>query len=477
MSDLSPRRFKQQAGVALKDITLRQAMDRARTGFVDKRARARAALPEFDRLCDAAEAVRNYSLDNLDRLLVRFEQEVLAAGGQVHWAETSEEACQIITGICQDAGASKIAKGKSMAGEEVRLNQALEAAGMTVVETDLGEYIIQLANEPPSHIIAPAVHKTREQIAELFEKHHEDLHERLQEIPDLVNEARRVLRKDFLSADVGITGANLLIAETGSTALVTNEGNGDLCATLPDTHIVIAGIEKVVANAADAATILRVLARSATGQAITSYTSFFTGPRREEDLDGPKHFHVVLIDNGRSEMRNGRYRDMLRCIRCGACMNHCPVYSAIGGHAYGAVYPGPMGSVLTPLQWGLREAPDLPNACTLNGRCGDVCPVHIPLPRLLRQLREDIHDAHINSGVQRWLLARWAALALHPARYHRVMGWVAGGLRRLAGARGRVSRILPLPGWGRGRDMPAPQGKTFFEQYRDKAADKGEQEP
>lgn len=477
MSSLSPRRFKAQASVALKDVTLRKAMDRARTGFVDKRAKARAALPEFDRLCGAAEVVRNYSLDNLDRLLVRFEQEVLAAGGKVHWAETAKDAGTIITDICRQAGARKIAKGKSMAGEEVQLNQALEAAGFQVVETDLGEYIIQLAKEPPSHIIAPAVHKTREQIAELFEKHHEDLHERLTEIPELVNEARRVLRKDFLSADVGITGANLLIAETGSTALVTNEGNGDLCATLPDTHIVIAGIEKVVADAADATTILRVLARSATGQAITSYTSFFTGPRREDDLDGPRHFHVVLLDNGRSEMRNGRYRDMLRCIRCGACMNHCPVYTSIGGHAYGAVYPGPMGSVLTPLQWGLREAPDLPHACTLNGRCADVCPVGIPLPKLLRWLREDIHTAHYNSWLQRWLIGRWAALALNPVRYRQVSGWLASLLRRLAGARGRVSRILPLPGWGKGRDLPAPQGKTFFEQYRQSAVDSTEPKP
>jgi L-lactate dehydrogenase complex protein LldF len=466
MTPLSPRRFKQQASVALKDVTLRQALGRARSGFVDKRARARAELPEFDRLCDAAAAVRDYSLDNLDRLLVRFEQEALAAGGQVHWAESATEACRIIGGICSDAGAKKIAKGKSMAGEEVGLNQALEREGFEVIETDLGEYIIQLAKEPPSHIIAPAVHKTREQIAALFEQHHEDLHQRLKEIPELVNEARRVLRQQFLSADVGITGANLLIAETGSTVLVTNEGNGDLCSTLPDTHIVIAGIEKVVANARDAATILRVLARSATGQAITSYTSFFTGPRRADDLDGPRHFHVVLIDNGRSAMRNGPYRDMLRCIRCGACLNHCPVYTAVGGHAYGAVYPGPMGSVLTPLQWGLRDAADLPNACTLNGRCADVCPVRIPLPNLLRRLREDIHSGGHNSRLQRWLLARWAALALKPARYRRLTGWAAAWLRRLAGNHGRLGRWLPLAGWGKGRDLPTPQGQTFFAQYR-----------
>jgi L-lactate dehydrogenase complex protein LldF len=472
----SPRQFRQQARLALNDANLRTALQRAGAGFVTKRALARAELPEFERLCDAAAAVRDHALDNLDRLLVRFEQEVLAAGGQVHWAETPAEASAIVTGICQDAGAKKVAKGKSMVGEEVGLNPALEAAGFDLVETDLGEYIIQLAKEPPSHIIAPAVHKTREQVAELFERHHDDLHQRLQGIPELVDEARRVMRKQFLTADVGITGANLLIAETGSTVLVTNEGNGDLCATLPDTHIVITGIEKVVANAADAATILRVLARSATGQPITAYTSFFTGPRRAEDLDGPRNFHVVLVDNGRSQLRAGRYRDMLRCIRCGACLNHCPVYTAIGGHAYGAVYPGPMGAVLTPLQWGLREAADLPNACTLNGRCGDVCPVRIPLPSLLRRLREDIRAA-AGGRLQQWLIGAWAKLALRPVRYHRLAARLAGWLRRLAGARGRVSRLLPVPGWRKGRDLPAPQGQSFFAQYRARQAELAKAKP
>lgn len=470
----SPRDFKRQAGVALKDPALRIALGRARSGFVEKRTQARRQLPEFDRLCAAATRVRDHSIDHLDTLLVRFEQEVLAAGGQVHWAATAAEARQIISGICSDAGARVVAKGKSMVGEEIALNPALEADGLTVVETDLGEYIVQLAKERPSHIIAPAVHKTREQVAALFARRHEGPRRDLSGIPELVDEARRVLRRAFLSADVGITGANLLIADTGTSVLVTNEGNGDLCATLPDTHVVIAGIDKVVANATDAATVLRVLARSATGQPITAYTSFFSGPKRAEDLDGPKHFHVVLLDNGRADIRQGRYRDMLRCIRCGACLNHCPVYTAVGGHAYGAVYPGPMGAVLTPLQWGLRESRDLPNACTLNGRCADVCPVHIPLPALLRQLREDIHDAKVEGRLQRWLLGRWVRLALQPDRYRRVTAQVAGLLRRLAGARGRVSRLLPIPGWGRGRDMPAPAGKTFFQQYRTPSKSSGD---
>jgi L-lactate dehydrogenase complex protein LldF len=464
--ELSPRHFKGQARAALADPVLRRAMDKARSGFVDKRARAVALLPEFEALRDAARDLKNYALDHLDELLLEYEAKVQAAGGRVHWAETADDACRLIVDICRQAGAHKIAKGKSMAGEEVGLNAALEGAGFEVVETDLGEYIIQLAKEPPSHIIAPAVHKTKEQIAALFEAHHPDLQQRLTEIPDLVNEARRVLRQQFLSADVGITGANLLVAATGSHVLVTNEGNGDLSSTLPRVHIVIAGIEKVVPDLAAAGTVLRVLARSATGQAITSYTSLFTGPKRPDDLDGPEEFHVVLLDNGRSDMLASEFRDMLRCIRCGACLNHCPVYAAIGGHAYGAVYPGPMGSVLTPLQWGLREAADLPNACTLNGRCADVCPVRIPLPDLLRQLRVRIHREAAKGGRDRLALAAWAWLARRPTLYRWTTALGVRLLRLLGRGRGRLSRVPLAGGWTGGRDLPLPQGATFFQQYR-----------
>jgi len=462
----SPRGFQERARAALADPVLRQAMDRARSGFVDKRARAVDALPEFEALCDAARDVKDFSLERLGALLEQYEAKVLAAGGRVHWAETAEDARQAVLAICAGAGARKVAKGKSMAGEEVALNAALEGAGFDVIETDLGEYIVQLAKEPPSHIIAPAVHKTREQVAALFEANHPDLERRLTEIPELVGEARRVLRQQFLTADVGITGANLLVAATGSHVLVTNEGNGDLCSTLPRVHIVIAGIEKVVPDLDGATTILRVLSRSATGQAITTYTSLFTGPKRDGDPDGPEEFHVVLLDNGRSDMLGGELRDMLRCIRCGACLNHCPVYTAIGGHAYGAVYPGPMGSVLTPLQWGLRETADLPFACTLNGRCAEVCPVRIPLPELLRRLRVRIHQQDAKPGRARRGLALWAWLARRPGLYHRLAGVGVRLLRLLGRGRGRVPRLPLAGGWTRGRDLPLPQGSTFFEQYR-----------
>ncbi|OOG23260.1 iron-sulfur cluster-binding protein [Thioalkalivibrio denitrificans] len=469
MTQARSHEFRTRAVQALRDETLKSALARAKDGFVLKRRQALDALPEYEALRDRAVAIKNHTLEYLDHYLERYEEAVIRQGGHVHWAENAEEACRIVVEICRQAGARSVTKGKSMVGEEVGVNDALEAAGMEVVETDLGEYIIQLANEPPSHIIAPAVHKTRGQISDLFHKHHAryGLTEKLVEVPDLVNEARQVLRQKYLDADVGITGANFLIAETGSNIIVTNEGNGDLTNTLPKVHIVTAGIEKVVPTLEDATTLLRLLPRSATGQQITSYTTLSTGPRRPGDPDGPEAYHVVLVDNGRSAMLRDEFREMLRCIRCGACMNHCPVYGAVGGHAYGWVYPGPMGSVLTPLTLGLREAKDLPNACTLNGRCADVCPVRIPLPDLLRSLRHRQFQHQLGTRRARWALRLWAWLAQRPGLYRRVTTLQVRTLRLLGGRRGRL-RFLPLAGaWFRGgRVLPAPEGETFMRAWR-----------
>jgi L-lactate dehydrogenase complex protein LldF len=469
MTQSRSHEFRKRAVQALHDETLRSALGRAKDGFVLKRRRALEALPEYEALRDRAVAIKNHTLENLDHYLERYEEAVTRRGGRVHWAATAEEACRIVVEICHNTGARSVTKGKSMVGEEVGVNDALEAAGMEVVETDLGEYIIQLAKEPPSHIIAPAVHKTRVQISDLFHEHHAKygLTERLTEIPDIVNEARQVLRQKYLDADVGITGANFLIAETGSSIIVTNEGNGDLTNTLPKVHIVTAGIEKVVPTLEDATTLLRLLPRSATGQQITSYTTLSTGPRREGDPDGPAEYHVVLVDNSRSAMLRDEFREMLRCIRCGACMNHCPVYGAVGGHAYGWVYPGPMGSVLTPMTLGLREAEDLPHACTLNGRCAEVCPVRIPLPDLLRSLRHRQFQHRLGTRRARWALALWAWLARRPGLYRRVTALQARTLRLLAGRRGRLN-AMPLAGaWFRGgRVLPAPEGRTFMDAWR-----------
>jgi L-lactate dehydrogenase complex protein LldF len=459
--------FRTRAVQALRDETLRSALARAKDGFVLKRRVAFDALPEYEALRDRAVAIKNHTLENLDFYLERYEEAVIRQGGHVHWAENAEDAQRIVVEICRKAGAKSVTKGKSMVGEEVGVNAALEAAGMAAVETDLGEYIIQLAGEPPSHIIAPAVHKTKDQISDLFHEHHAKygLTKKLTEIPDIVNEARQVLRQKYLDADVGITGANFLIAETGSNIIVTNEGNGDL--TTPcRVHIVTAGIEKVVPTLEDATTLLRLLATQRHRPQITSYTTLSTGPRRE-DPDGPEAYHVVLVDNGRSSMLKDEFREMLRCIRCGACMNHCPVYGAIGGHAYGWVYPGPMGSVLTPMTLGLREAEDLPNACTLNGRCGEVCPVRIPLPDLLRTLRHRQFQHQMGTQRARWSLRLWAWLARRPGIYRSLTALQARLLKRLSGRRGRL-KAMPLAGnWFKGgRVLPAPEGETFMAAWR-----------
>ncbi len=473
--EVTTEQFRAQARAALGDESLQQALGLMKGGFIHKRRDAVAGYPGFEDLRAQGRRIKDHALANLDAYLEGFAARVEATGGRVHWAATADEARAAILTICREAGARRITKSKTMAGEEVALNEALEEAGMEVVETDLGEYIIQLADEPPSHIIAPAVHKTRQQISELFDRHHHGgrLEHKLREVPELVNEARRVLREKFLSADVGITGANFLVAETGSVVLVTNEGNADLTHTLPRVHIVLAGIEKTVATLDDADTLLRLLARSATGQEMSAYTTLVSGPRRAADPDGPAEFHVVLLDNGRSRMLAGEFREMLRCIRCGACLNHCPVYASIGGHAYGWVYSGPMGSVLTPLFVGLDRARDLPNACTLNGRCQSVCPVQIPLPHLLRTLRERQYRARITSRASRYGLGLWAYLARHPRLYHRVTAITAAWLRRIGGGRGGV-RSLPLAAaWTASRDLPLPQGRTFQAAWKRRRGNRG----
>ncbi|WP_440995396.1 LutB/LldF family L-lactate oxidation iron-sulfur protein [Arhodomonas sp. SL1] len=457
--------FKANARAALADENLRQALAKAKGGFVGKRTDAVAAYPDFEALRERGAAIKDHTLANLDHYLARFSAAVTERGGNVHYAMDAAEARDAILGICRDVEARRVIKSKTMAGEEIGLNEALERE-FELVETDLGEYIIQLAKEPPSHIIAPAVHKTRAEITRLFDEHH---HQRfdgpLRPAPELVAEARKVLREKFLSADVGISGANFLIADTGTVTLVTNEGNADLGTTRPRVHIVIAGIEKLVPGTDEASTMLRLLARSATGQEISAYTSFLTGAKRPEDPDGPDEYHVVLLDNGRTGMLGNEFRPMLRCIRCGACMNHCPVYSAIGGHAYGWVYPGPMGKVLTPMFRGLDGTVDLPNACTLNGRCASVCPVKIPLPDLIRRLRDWQFDAGLGSRTSRLGLQAWAWVARHPRLYH---GLTRVGTRalRLVGGRGSARRLPLAGGWTGSRDLPLPEGSTFQAAWR-----------
>lgn len=459
--------FKQNAHAAMADAGLQKALARTRPSFPARRAAAVAALPEFEQLRDIGRDIKNHTLANLDFYLETFAAKVERAGGEVHWCSDGDAARTAVLDICRRAQARTVTKGKSMISEELGINEHLEKHGITPVETDLGEYILQLRHETPSHIIAPAFHLNREDWEESFRASHTDLpaDRVFAERRDIMTEARTRLREKFLAADVGITGANFLIAETGSSVIVTNEGNGDLTQTLPRVHIVLASIEKVVPTLEDATSLLRLLARSATGQDCSVYTTFSTGTRRPGDLDGPDEYHVILIDNGRSAMMGTEFQDMLRCIRCAACMNHCPVYTTVGGHAYGWTYPGPMGSVLTPSLIGVDQAGHLPNASTFCGRCESVCPVKIPLPGMMRHWREREFERHLTPSTVRSGLGAWAWLARRPALYRLATRAAALGLGLAGRGRGRFQSLPFVSGWTAGRDLPAPEGDTFFARY------------
>ena len=459
--------FKPRAAAALSDATLQANLRKfVASGFTALRAKAVAEFgPElFETLRGEGAAIRDRGLEYMDAWIERFESEAVRRGATVLYAETREEACELALEICRRHGVKKAIKSKSMLSEEAGLNGALSAAGVTPVETDLGEYIIQLAEEPPSHIIAPALHKSKEEVAELFEQHHHA--PRKSDIGRMTREAREVLRAHFLSADLGISGGNFLVAETGSGVIVTNEGNGRMVTTLPRVHLCITGIEKVIPTLDDFSTLLRLLTRSATGQPVSNYVSLFTGPRGTGDRDGPEHMYFILVDAGRTNLVGGDMQEMLRCIRCGACMNHCPVYRAVGGHSYGWVYPGPMGSVLTPAYVGLENALDLPHAATLCGACSVACPVKIPLPDLLRRLREKQVDLKLRPRREMLALRLWAWTAQRPRLYALATGIAARLLRLLGGGDGMISALPFGSEWTRERYFPAPKsGRTFRKLY------------
>ncbi len=456
--------FKARAGAALADATLKTAIERTAQTAETKRAAAVADYPAFDATRDQAARIKDHVIAHLAHYLEQFEANAVASGAQVHWARTSDEASRIVVDICSRAGARRATRSKSMLGEEIGLPHALEKAGIERVETDLAEHIVQLAGDTPSHIVWPAMHKTREQVVDLFR----DLHQQEpagESVEDLVASARANLRDKFLSADVGISGANFLIADTGAICTVTNEGNAELTTTPPRVHIVTAGIEKLVPSMEHAFVLLRLLVRSATGGDFTQYTTFHCGPKRADDADGPEEMHIVLVDNGRTRMLANGLKEMLRCIRCGACMNHCVVYRQIGGHAYGATYPGPMGSVLTPAITSLRAARDLPHACTLNGKCAEVCPVKIPLPTLLRGWRDRSWKEGLEPMTVHASLNAWAYMARHPIFYRVAIALALPWMRLFR--KGGWIRSMPLAGgWTKHRDFPAPPAKGFIAQYK-----------
>jgi len=457
--------FLENAHAALQDAGKAERRDLMALFTPIVRDAAMKNFGHFEALREHVKQVKQHSLEHLGHYLNQFEQAALHNGNHVHFAEDGEQLNSIVLDICQQHSARRIAKGKSMVTEETGLNDFLKRAGLKVMETDLGEYIIQQAGETPSHIVGPALHKSAAEVRELFFAKH-DLGEReLAETGDMVSEARRVLREHFLKAEVGIIGANALVAENGYTMLVTNEGNGDLCANLPNVLVICTTIDRVVPRLEDATAMLRLLVRSATGQPQTCYTSFYSGPRREHDIDGPLETHIVLLDNRRTEILASDYREMLQCIRCGACLNHCPIYAGVGGHAYGWVYPGPMGSILTPLLTSLEQSNALPNACTSCGRCAEVCPADIPLPDLLRDLRHDETKQKLSSSRWRLGMRLHGWLARHPALYHAVTGLAISTLHLLGARKGSFARLPLAAGWTSQRDFPAPQGRTFMQQY------------
>jgi L-lactate dehydrogenase complex protein LldF len=455
--------FKARAKENLANARLQQNLTKLSTKFVSARAVVMEAI-DFQATRAELKARRNRALDNLDVWLETFEREAARRGVTVLFAETTRDAARLVADIARRHEVRKVIKTKSMVSEEMRLNAVLGEMGVQSVETDLGEYILQINNnEPPSHIIAPVVHKDKDEIADLFAKTHGRA--RLTEIPQMTREAREVLRPHFMSADMGVTGGNFLIAETGSVALVTNEGNEGMCTVMPRVHVAVTGIEKVLPTLEDLATAMRLLPRSATGQTMSNYFSLLTGPRGEGDGDGPEHMYVVLVDGGRTGLIGGAFQEMLRCIRCGACMNHCPVYQKVGGQAYGWVYPGPMGSVLTPSYVGIDKALDLPQAATLCGECNSVCPVGIPLSDLLRKLREKQMERHLRPLGERAALAVWGFVAIRPALYGLVTKLAVRVLEKMGGRNRSIARLPLGQGWTATREMPAPVGRTFRELY------------
>jgi L-lactate dehydrogenase complex protein LldF len=441
--------FREQTRRSLADPHTQAALDAATARLRRHRLEAWEQRDDIEALRERGREARSRAIRELPRYLDEFERSFTARGGLVHHAADAAQARAAIVGICRAAGARLVAKSKSMATEEIHLNEALEAAGMRVVETDLGEYIIQLAGEHPAHIVAPAIDKTAEDVAELLARVDGEPVE--PQLEALTRKARRQLREVFLTADVGITGANFAIAETGSICLSTNEGNGRLVTTLPRVHIAVLGMERMLATTRDYAVCLQLLGRSGTGQQLTTYSTLLTGPRREGEEDGPEELHVVILDNGRGRIRGTRYEEMLNCIRCGACLNVCPVYRKSGGGAYGPVYSGPMGAVLVPL---LARAPDLPHASSLCGACTEACPVKIPLHELLLELRRDLVDDRVAPWHERLAFTLWS-LAWSTPRGYRLSTSLARSGQPLA-------PLLARP-WTRGRTLP-----RLRKRYRDR---------
>ncbi|MBI2152807.1 MAG: iron-sulfur cluster-binding protein [Candidatus Rokubacteria bacterium] len=460
----STKPFAERAAVALRDTFLQEALTIATTKFIGLRKDSFAGFPQGEALRDRARAIKEATLQRLDDYLERLADNVERLGGHVHWATTGDEARETILRLCRDRRVKMAVKSKSMATEEIELNDALEQAGVVPVETDLGEYIIQLAHEKPSHIIAPAIHKTKGQVADLFSR---EVGQRLPADPEVLTAvARKELRQKFLQADMGITGANFAVADTGTIVLVTNEGNGRMVTSLPRIHVAVMGIEKVIPSMTDLMVFLAILARSATGQKLSVYTTLVRGPRQAREVEGPEEFHLILMDNGRSRQIAGELREALYCLRCGACLNVCPVYRQIGGHAYGHTYPGPIGILLTAMLKGDRAVKELAHASSLCGACHEVCPVRIDIPRMLIELRHRLDRERIAPLAERLVFKTFRRLLTSPALFR--LSVALGRVAQRPFVRNGRLRSLPLvfAKWTRTRDLPPVATQTFTQRWK-----------
>ena len=489
MTQLTAENFDRNARVALKDTQLRGALRNLAETFGERRKIAVKSVENWEGLRTEARRIKDETLLNLDKYLEQFAANAERAGATIHWARDAAEACRIVLDLINEQGASRVVKSKSMATEEIHLNAALEKAGVNPVETDLGEWIIQLAGETPSHIVVPAIHKTKGQIADLFTE--KVGIEKTDDVAVLTRTARRVLRQKFAGAEIGISGVNFGVAETGTILILENEGNARLTTSLPKTHIAVMGIEKIIPKFTDLDVFLKLLPRSGTGQRLTTYQSLITGTKRNSSDEGPESVHIVLMDNGRSKMlAHPTTRQSLACIRCGACLNACPVYQAVGGHAYGSVYPGPIGAVLTPQLIGIEQAKQLPYASSLCGACREVCPVKIDIPELLLHLRAEIADGAANGKKSEFvphgkIFERFAfgvyTLAWSRPAFYRLGTKTARFMQKFVALDekiGKVSGLLakiapPLGKWTEFRDAPLVAKKSFREIWKAELEEKG----
>jgi L-lactate dehydrogenase complex protein LldF len=461
-------RIKPGATKALRDSSLQRNLRHTLVHSLQSRDLAIGDADDWEELRRYARDTKLHTLGRLHDYLVQLEDRVTQNGGQVVWAETAAEAVNFLIDLARREGVRRVVKSKTMLGEEIHVNEGLEAAGLEVVETDLGEYIVQLRGEAPSHIVTPASHLSKEQVAELFTDRLRM--EPTDDVEELTATARRVLRRKFIEAELGISGVNFAVAETGTVVVVENEGNARLSTSIPRIHVALMGIEKVLPRAEDLPVFLKLLIRSATGQKITSYVNLISGPRRAGEVDGPDQFYLVIVDNGRSRMLDDPLlRQTLYCIRCGACLNVCPVFQRIGGHAYGSVYQGPIGAILTPQLLSAREAADHPFASSLCGACHEVCPVKIEIPEILLRLRARVKAEASGNRIERLVMAIWAWFMRSSSRYEVAARW----LRRLYPVLVRGGRmrppIPPLSLWQKERDLPVMPRRSFRELWEEES--------